>query len=379
MSVYVDHNATTPLDPRVWAAMEPFLREHHANPSSIHGPGRLARAAVEQAREQVASLVNAHASQVIFTSGGTEANNLALKGVMMNYPEGGRLAVSAIEHASVMATARALAEQGCGLDIIAVNEHGQVLPSAMEAAMSARTRLVSVMAANNETGVIQDIAVISEIARRGGALFHCDAVQAAGRLPLDFAAAGVQLMSLSAHKIYGPKGVGALIADRGVELQPLLHGGGQERGMRGGTENVAGIVGFGMAAELAAQEWAPRAAASLRLRRHFEQRLRRELPEIAIVAEEAERLANTVMVLVPGIDGETLLLRLDQAGIAVSSGSACAAGSTEPSHVLAAMGLAEDAGRSAIRVSFGRDNIPADADAAVDALLKQFRDLSLTA
>lgn len=378
MSVYLDHNAATPLDPRVWAAMEPFLGEHFANPSSIHGSGRLARAAVDQAREQVASLVNAHSSQVIFTSGGTEANNLALKGVMANYPEG-RLAVSAIEHASVMAPARALAEQRRGLDIIAVNESGQVTPSAVAAVMSAHTRLVSVMAANNETGVIQDIAAISEIARRGGALFHCDAVQAAGRLPLDFAAAGVQFMSLSAHKIYGPKGVGALIADRGVELQPLLHGGGQERDMRGGTENVAAIVGFGMAAELAAREWASRAAAGLRLRRHFEQRLRRELPEIVIVAEGAERLANTVMVLVPGIDGETLLLRLDQAGIAVSSGSACAAGSTEPSHVLAAMGLVQDAGRSAIRISFGRDNIVADADAAVDALLKQFRDLSLTA
>jgi cysteine desulfurase len=380
MSAYLDHNATTPLHPRVWAAMAPYLREHFANPSSIHGPGRLARSAVEQAREQVAALVNAHPSQVIFTSGGTEANNFALKGVMAHHP-GQRLAVSAIEHASVMAPARALAEQGWGVDYVAVNELGQVTPAALTAVMTAQTRLVSVMAANNETGVVQDIVTLADIVRRGGAVFHCDAVQAAGKLPLDFVASGAHLMSLSSHKINGPKGVGALIMDRGLELRPLLHGGGQERGLRGGTENVAGIVGFGMAAALAAQEWAERAAASLRVRRHLEQCLRRELPEIAIVAEQAERLPNTVMVLVPGIDGETLLMHLDQTGIAVSSGSACSAGSAEPSHVLVAMGLVGETGRSAIRISFGRDNTLADADAVVNALsalLKQFRGLSLT-
>ncbi len=380
MLAYLDHNATTPLDPRVRAAMEPYLREHFGNPSSIHSLGRLARGAVEQAREQVAVLAKVQPSQVIFTSGGTEANNFALKGVMMNFP-GQRLAVSAVEHASVLVPARALAEQGYGLDIVAVDEHGQVTPAALMASMTAQTRLVSVMAANNETGVIQDIAVLGDIVRRGGAVLHCDAVQAAGKLPLDFFAAGVQLMSLSSHKIYGPKGVGALIVDRGVELCPLLHGGGQQWDLRGGTENVAGIVGFGMAAELAARERPERVAASTQLRRHFERRLYRELPEIVIVAEQAERLANTVMVLVPGIDGETLVMHLDQAEIAVSSGSACAAGSTEPSHVLVAMGVVGEAGRSAIRISFGRDNTLADADAVfntLSALFKQFRSLPLT-
>jgi cysteine desulfurase len=380
MAIYLDHNATTPLDPRVWVAMAPYLRDHYANPSSIHSPGRLARTAVEQAREQVAVLVNAHPSQVIFTSGGTEADNLALKGVMVNFP-GQRLAVSAIEHAAVLESARALARQGWGLDIIPVDEFGRVTPSALADVITPETRLVSVMAANNETGVVQDIVNLGEEARRAGALFHTDAVQAAGKLPLDFPASGAQLMSLSAHKIYGPKGVGALIVDQGVELWPLIHGGGHERGLRGGTENVAGIVGFGMAAELAGRELGERVVHDLQLRSHLEQRLQRELPDIAIVAEQAERLANTVMLLVPGIEGETLLMQLDQAAIAVSSGSACSAANAEPSHVLAAMGLVGGAMRSAIRVSFGRDNTLGDVDALVKALsglLKQIRALSLT-
>lgn len=380
MSIYLDHNATTPLDPRVWAAMAPYLRDHYANPSSVHTPGRMVRTAVDQAREQLAALVNVHPSQVIFTSGGTEANNLALKGVMQRFP-GQRLAVSAIEHASVLQPARALAEQGWGVDVIAVDAQGRVSTAALLAAVTAQTRLVSVMTANNEIGVLQDIATLSAAARRAGVMMHTDAVQAAGKLPVDFPAGGAHLMSLSAHKIYGPKGVGALIVEQGVELLPLLHGGGHERGLRGGTENVAGIVGFGMAAELARAEGAGRAAHCLELRRYFERRLRQELPEISIVAEQAERLSNTVMVLVPGSEGETLLMHLDQAGIAVSSGSACSAGSAAPSHVLVALGLAGETGRSAIRVSFGRDNGSAEVDAllaALSGLLKQFRSMSLT-
>ena len=380
MNIYLDHNATTPLDPRVWAAMAPYLRDHYANPSSVHTPGRMVRTAVDQAREQVAALIDVYPSQVIFTSGGTEANNLALKGVMQRFP-GQRLAVSAIEHASVLQPAYALAAQGWGMDIIAVDELGRVTDATLLASLTPGTRLISVMSANNEIGVIQDIAQLSEAARRAGVMMHSDAVQAAGKLPLDFSASGVQLMSLSAHKIYGPKGVGALIVGRDVELQPLLHGGGHERGLRAGTENVAGIVGFGMAAELAHAEVAGRAVHSLELRRHLERRLHQELPELVIVAEQAERLGNTVMILVPGIEGETVLMYLDQAGIAVSSGSACSAGNAAPSHVLAALGLVGDSGRSAIRVSFGRDNTLAEVDAlvsALDGMLKQFRGMSLT-
>jgi cysteine desulfurase len=380
MSIYLDHNATTPLDPRVWAAMVPYLRDYYANPSSVHTPGRMVRTAVDQAREQVAALVKVHPSQVIFTSGGTEANNLALKGIMARWP-GQRLAVSAIEHASVLQPARALSERGWGLDVIGVDEQGRVSTASLRAALTPSTRLVSVMTANNEIGVVQDIAMLSDAARRAGLIMHSDAVQAAGKLALDFPASGVHLMSLSAHKLYGPKGVGALIVEQGIELSPWQHGGGHEGGMRAGTENVAGIVGFGMAAELAQAESAAHAAHCLELRRHFEQRLRQELPELTIVAEGAERLSNTVMILVPGVEGETLLMHLDQAGIAVSSGSACSAGHAAASHVLVALGLVGDTGRSAVRISFGRDNSLTDVDAVVAALsgmLKQFRAMSLT-
>jgi cysteine desulfurase len=380
MSIYLDHNATTPLDPRVWAAMVPYLRDYYANPSSVHTPGRMVRTAVDQAREQVAALVKVHPSQVIFTSGGTEANNLALKGIMARWP-GQRLAVSAIEHASVLQPARALSERGWGLDVIGVDEQGRVLTESLRAVLTPSTRLVSVMTANNEIGVVQDIAMLSDAVRRAGLIMHSDAVQAAGKLALDFPASGVHLMSLSAHKLYGPKGAGALIVERGIELSPWQHGGGHEGGMRAGTENVAGIVGFGMAAELAQAESAAHAAHCLELRRHFEQRLRQELPELTIVAEGAERLSNTVMILVPGVEGETLLMHLDQAGIAVSSGSACSAGHAAASHVLVALGLVGDTGRSAVRISFGRDNSLTDVDAVVAALsgmLKQFRAMSLT-
>ncbi len=380
MSIYLDHNATTPLDPRVWAAMAPYLRDHYANPSSVHAPGRMVRTAFEQAREQVAALVKAQPSQVIFTSGGTEANNLALKGTMVRFP-GQRLAVSVIEHASVLQPARAMAEQGWGLDMIAVDEDGLVSEEALLEAVTEQTRLVSVMHANNEIGVIQDITSLSAAARRVGVVLHSDAVQAAGKLAVDFSSSGVHLMSLSAHKIYGPKGVGALIVAPGMDLFPLLHGGGHERGLRGGTENVAGIVGFGAAAELAGAELAPRTAHNRALRDYFEQRLHQDLPEITVVAERARRLDNTAMILVPGIEGETLLMQLDQAGIAVSSGSACSAGTAAPSHVLVALGLAGESGRSAVRVSFGRDNTARDVDALVDALnavLKRLQGMSLT-
>ena len=379
-AIYLDYNATTPLDPRVWVAMEPYLRDYYANPSSMHRAGRAARGAIELAREQVAALVKAHPSQIIFTGGGTEANNLALKGVMAHAPGRG-LAVSAIEHASVLTVARALAERGHALRLLPVDDQGRVTAEGLSEALRQAPRLVSIMAANNETGVVQDVAMLSETARGCGALFHCDAVQAAGRLDLDFGD-GFDLMTVSSHKLYGPKGVGALIATRELELAPLLHGGGQERGLRGGTEHVAGIVGFGMAAELAAAERAQRQIAVRALREHLERRLASELPEVKIVSQRAERLANTVMLLVPGIDGETLLMHLDQADIAVSSGSACSAGSTEPSHVLMAMGLIGEEGRSAIRVSFGRDNTRADADALVNALcllLKRLGGMSLTA
>lgn len=370
MSIYLDHNATTPLDERVVEIMQPYWRERYGNPSSLHSPGRLARAALDTAREQVAALVHAHPSQVIFTSGGTEANNLALTGFAFNAARG-RLAVSAIEHASLFGPARDLAQQGWGLDYIKVDDQGRVTREALLHALRPDTRLVSVMWANNETGVMQDIAILGDAVRAAGAVMHCDAVQAAGKLPVDFTASRVQLMSLSAHKIYGPKGVGALLVDKSLDLHPLLQGGGHERGLRAGTENLAGIVGFGAAAELAMREALQRHAHLLNLRQQFEARLRQELPDLVIVSADAERLPNTAMVAVPGIDGPALLMNLDEEGIAVSSGSACAAGSTEPSHVLTAMGFSPELARSVIRVSFGADNDASDVDALVAALRRQ--------
>jgi len=367
--VYLDHNATTPLDVRVLDAMLPYLREHYGNPSSLHLQGRTARAALDQAREQVAALVNAHPSQVVFTSGGTEANNYALKGVAAKLSPG-RIAISAIEHSSLQGAAQALVTHGWQCDSIAVDEQCRVSRAALSAALKSAPRLVSVMMANNETGVIQDIAAISAQVRAAGAIMHTDAVQAAGKIAVDFPASGAHLMSLSAHKLYGPKGVGALIVDKALDLEPLLHGGGHEMERRAGTENVAGIVGFGAAALLAHEELASRASHLKTLRGALEQRLR-ALPGIVVFAAQAPRVANTVLIGVPAIEGETLLMELDRHGIAVSSGSACTSGSPDPSRVLLAMGVDPDLARRVIRISLGKDNTLADIDRLMTVLNEQ--------
>lgn len=367
--VYLDHNATTPLDARVLEAILPYLQDRFGNPSSSHRHGRAARSAIECARAQVAALVNAEPNQVVFTGGGSEANNLALKGAALALGRG-RLAISAIEHSSVVEPARALARRGWEVDVISVDECGCITADRLAAALRDDTRLVSVMSANNETGVVQSLPELAYLARSRGILVHTDAIQAAGKLPLDFQACGAHLMTLSAHKLYGPKGVGALIRDRAVELEPLVHGGGHEWGLRAGTENVAGIVGFGMAAELARTELSARRAHLMRLRDYLEARLA-ALAGVTVIGREAERLPNTVMLSAPGVEGETLLLALDRAGVSVSSGSACSSGVTEPSHVLVAMGVAENVARGAIRVSLGKDNSEADVDRLVSALQAQ--------
>jgi len=367
MSVYLDHNATTPIDHEVFDAMMPFLRDYYGNPASVHGDGRKARAAVEQAREQVASLVDVHPRQVIFTSGGTESNNLALKGITAGRKTTA-IAISEIEHTSVIAPAEALQKRGWELDLIKVDSAGYILPAALADVIRDETCLVSIMMVNNETGVIQDVAKISDMARAHGVIVHTDAVQAAGKIAVGFEATGAHLMSLSAHKLYGPKGVGALIVNKSLELEPLIHGVGHEMGMRGGTENVAGIVGFGKAAELAASKLEERAAHLIELRNYLEDGLQ-QLTGATIVAQQSQRISNTVCLLVPGIEGETLLMNLDRAGIAVSSGSACASGSTNPSHVLLAMGIDRELARCAIRISLGKDNSRAD----IDILLKNLR------
>lgn len=369
--IYLDHNATTPLDERVLEAMLPWLKGGYGNPSSVHAPGRAAHAALAQAREQVAALAGAHPSQVVFTSGGTEANNAALKGVAARLPAA-HLALSAVEHASVQQPAAALARAGWTALTIPVTDQGEVTAQAVSAALRSGVRLVSVMLANNETGVVNDIAAIAGVVRGAGALLHTDAVQGLGKLAVDFAGSGAHLMSLSAHKLNGPKGVGALLVDKVVDMEPLLHGGGQEKGRRGGTENLAGIVGFGRAAELALAELTTRNAHLNALRQHLEQRLAAEVPQAVVFGAAApRRLANTVFLALPGIEGETLLLELDRQGIALSSGAACGSGYSDPSHVLRAMGVTAELARCAVRVSLGAGNTEHDVDTLIAALRAQ--------
>lgn len=368
--VYLDNNATTSLDERVLEAMLPWLQANHGNPSSLYQSGRLARGAVDHAREQVAALVGVHPSQVVFTSGGTEANNAALRGVTARCEQPGQLVVSAIEHASVIEPARAIEQQGWQLDYAPVDSDAFMPVESLRETLGKETRLVSVMMANNENGVVQDIPALSEVTRSVGAILHTDAVQAAGKMPIDFTTSGAGLMSLSAHKLYGPKGVGALIIDKSLELEPLIYGGGQEKARRGGTENVAGIVGFGAAAELAQRELNSRVAHMLPLREVLERGLQ-DLQGVVMIAADAARLPNTVQIAVPGFDGETLLMQLDRDGVAVSSGSACASGKTEPSHVLTAMGVPDEVARSAVRISLGKDTSRDDIEVFLGALQRQ--------
>jgi cysteine desulfurase len=370
MATYLDHNAGAPLDERVLEAMLPYLREQQGNPSSVHRYGRIARGAIEQARIQVAALIQAEPSQVIFTSGGTEANNLAAFGVMGSCSRG-HLAISAIEHSSLRESAFALRVRGFEVTEIEVDSYGRVTASALERALRADSRLVSVIWASNETGVLQKISTLSECARAQGSLFHTDAVQAVGKVPIDFHRSGTHLMSISAHKMGGPKGVGALVIDSSLDIVPLLLGGGQENGLRSGTENVAAIVGFGKAAELAGAELYQRMEEWSQLREYLEKTLRQQLPEVVIFGEKAERLPNTVFFAVPGIEGETLLMALDKAGIGVSSGSACGSGSHQPSHVLLAMGITPELAQGAIRVSIGAGNTLSQIDELIVVLKSQ--------
>lgn len=378
MAIYFDHNATTPLDPRVLEAMLPYLSGPYGNASSVHRYGRAARDAIEAARVQVAALAGAQASELTFTSGATESNNLALKGLTENQPPS-RVLYGATEHPAVLEAAESLRAHGWGVETIAMSEQGFVDWPAFEAQLArAPLRVAALMAANNETGVIQDLARVAALVHARGALLHVDAVQAAGKMPIaSLWSAGehtADLMSLSAHKLYGPKGVGALLVKAEVGLQTQLHGGGQERGLRGGTENLAAIVGFGVAAELALAEQAARAAQWLRLRERLEAGLR-ALPGVTIFGEAAPRLANTVQFGLAGWEGEALLMALDRKGIAVSSGSACASGTGEPSHVLIGMGLERGLAYRAIRVSLGIQN----TEAEVDRFLAVLGDLRLQA
>jgi cysteine desulfurase len=349
--IFFDHNATTPVDDRVLNVILPFLTTFYGNPSSLYRHGRIARSAIDAAREQVAALIGVQSSQVIFTSGGTEANNMALATLASH----ARLAISAIEHPSITAPALRLKSQGHELAIINVDANGCISQDAIDKIIKQQPALVSMMLANNETGVIQDLASHTQQLRENGVIIHSDAVQALGKIPVSFNTLGVHLMSLSSHKIYGPKGCGALIFEKGVAIKPLFLGGGQEQELRAGTENVAAIVGFGKAAELAQVELAERSNQLLTLRKLLEEGLT-TIPGLTIFAQQANRLPNTVQFGIPEIDGEMLLMKLDQKGIAVSSGSACASGGSVASSVLLAMGVEPDFAKSAIRISLGLTN-----------------------
>ncbi len=367
--IYLDYNATTPLDARVLEAMLPYLREQYGNASSRHEYGRAARRAVDEARQQVALAVGAHPTEVVFTSGGSEANNLFLKGATAVFRTAGTLAVSAIEHPCVRNTARQLELQGWNVVELTVDGAGQVQDAALDELLGLKPRLVSVMLANNETGVVQDVASLAQRVRPSGAWVHTDAVQALGKLPVDFRSlnrAGVHAMTVSAHKIYGPKGAAALIVDKRVELAPLIAGGGQERGLRSGTENVAAIVGFGRACELAVSRLESLPARLGRLQSRLEAGLQRL--GAVIFGAGAGRLPNTSYFAFADLDGETLVGKLDRAGFAVASGAACSSANPEPSHVLQAMGVSEQLSRGAVRVSLGAETSEENIDQFLEAL-----------
>lgn len=370
MPIYLDHNATTPLDSRVLDAMLPYLTGPYGNASSVHRYGRAARDAIEAARVQVAALVGAEASEVTFTSGATESNNLALKGLTEGRVPS-RVLYGATEHPAILEAAESLRPHGWGVETIAIDRAGIVdWPAFATQLARGPVRVAALMLANNETGVIQDCARAARLVHDAGGLLHVDAVQAGGKLAFSFADTGADLMGLSAHKLYGPKGVGALIVKSHVELLTQLHGGGQERGLRGGTENLAAIVGFGAACELAAAEVGQRIDRWTVLRARLEAGLR-ALPGITIFGDGSPRLANTVQCGVAGWEGEALLMALDRKGIAVSSGSACASGTGEPSHVLIGMGWERDTAFSAIRISLG----VATSEAEIDRFLAVLADL----
>lgn len=365
MPVYLDHNATTPLDPAVREAMMPWFGERFGNASSRHEYGRAARKAIDEARGQVAAAVNAHPSEVIFTSGGSEANNLFLKGAAALLKPG-LVAVGAIEHPCVREPARQLVRSGWRSELIAADGEGRIDLQAFEGLLADKPRLVSVMLANNETGVIQDVAALAAKVRAKGGWMHCDGVQALGKIEVDFRALGVHGLTVSAHKIYGPLGAGALILDKRVELAPLVAGGGQERNLRSGTENVMAIVGFGKACELAVTAREERALRLAGLQRRLEAGLAQF--GARIFSAGAARLSNTSFFAIEGVDGETLVGKLDRAGFAVASGSACSSANPEPSHTLMAMGVEAGLARAAVRVSLGAGSSQQDVDGFLKAL-----------
>lgn len=357
---YFDHNATTPVSPEVFHAMAPLMTTVFGNASSIHRFGQEARGELDRARRTVAAMLGAKAEEIVFTGGGTEADNMAIFGTS------GHVVTTTVEHPAVLQAAQQLPE----VTFVNVDGRGVVDPQAVRAAIRPDTTLISVMHVNNELGVIQPVREIGEIAHEAGVLFHSDGVQAMGKIPVNVGEIGVDLYSISAHKIYGPKGMGALYIRKGAELRPLLYGGPHERKMRAGTENVAGAVGFGRAAEWVIEESEGEAARQSALRDRLEQGILARVAGAHVNGVGAPRVGNTSNIRFDGIDSEPLLIALDLKGFAVSSGSACSSGATEPSHVLAAIGLTREQARSSVRFSLGRSNTLEQIDALIDAVVQ---------
>lgn len=377
--IYMDNNATTAVRPEVMEAMLPFYKEHFGNPSSVHWAGRETGAALEAAREKVANLINCTPAEIVFTSCGSEGDNLAIKGVADILRErGNHIITTAVEHPAVLSTCEYLTKQGFEVTYLPVDGHGMLDVAALEAAITEKTILISVMWANNETGTLFPIEQIGAVARKHKICFHTDAVQAIGRVPVDVQAAQVDLLAISGHKIGAPKGVGALYVRKGTRLTPLIHGGHQERNRRAGTHNLPGIVGLGVACELAASDLAGTAQRLRQMRDRLEQGLL-AIPESQINGHPTERLPNTLNISFNYIEGEAVLLFLDMQGIAASSGSACMSDSFGQSHVIEAMGVDPMMANSAIRFGLGYDNTDADVDQVLEilpAIVKKLRDMS---
>jgi len=360
--VYLDNNATTPVLPEVLEAMRPYFGEHFGNASSIHHHGQETRAAVERARESVAALLGCRASEVVFTSGGTEADNLAIFGLTRS---GDHVITSTIEHHAVLNACKHLAAKGCEVTYIPVDGRGLVDPADVKHAVRPNTKLITIMFANNETGVVQPVAEIGEIAAEADIYFHTDAVQAAGKIAIDVNKIGCDLLTISSHKFHGPQGVGALYVRKGTQLEPMLYGGSHERSRRAGTENVPGIVGLGKAAELAVAGFERGDDLKMAVARDHLERELLSIEATGLNGEGAPRVPNTTNIYFDSIAGEALVIALDLKGLAVSTGAACSSGAIEPSHVLLAMGLGPDRAKASIRFSLGKQNTAEDVDFAL--------------
>jgi len=368
--IYLDHSATTPVDERALAAMLPFFTQTYGNATSIHSFGQEAKVALENARRKIAAVIGATPGEIIFTAGGTESNNWAIKGAALHYGDQKKHIITATtEHHAVLHTCRFLEKQGFNISFARVDEHGAVDPERISAMLRDDTFLISIMHANNEVGTINPIVEIAQIAHDKGILFHTDAVQSYGKIPIDVGVAPIDLLSISAHKIYGPKGIGALYMRQGTKIAKFLHGGRHERDRRAGTENIAAAVGFGAATEISHDKTFE--GNDLRhLRDLLQAKILAGISGVRVNGHPENRLPNLLNLSIEGVESDSLLLSLDLKGIAVSNGSACTSGTIEPSHVLQAMGVRKDLAKSALRFSFGRQNCLAEVDACVEALIE---------